>query len=120
MIQDGDTVQIARHEFHRHVQPDAGTLTSLVYDGREMLAPAADGPVGPVLQVWRAPTDNDKGFGNWLARDWREAGLVESRPPRGCVRCQPAGPGEVRVDVVATGTVTGGQFCSSDQLDGAR
>ncbi|MBW8863704.1 MAG: DUF4981 domain-containing protein, partial [Verrucomicrobia bacterium] len=28
------------------------------------------------LQLWRAPTDNDKGFGKWLARDWREAGLT--------------------------------------------
>lgn len=22
------------------------------------------------LDVWRAPTDNDRGFGNWLAKDW--------------------------------------------------
>ncbi|HEX9046984.1 MAG TPA: glycoside hydrolase family 2 TIM barrel-domain containing protein, partial [Verrucomicrobiae bacterium] len=29
----------------------------------------------PGLQLFRAPTDNDKGFGQWLARDWREAGL---------------------------------------------
>ena len=43
-----------------------------------MLAPATDGLAGPVLQVYRAPTDNDKGFGNWLARDWKLAGLTRS------------------------------------------
>lgn len=24
----------------------------------------------PMMQAFRAPTDNDKGFGNWLAKDW--------------------------------------------------
>lgn len=26
-------------------------------------------------QFWRAPTDNDRGFGNWLAKDWQKCGL---------------------------------------------
>ncbi len=26
-------------------------------------------------QVFRAPTDNDRSFGNWLAKEWKEAGL---------------------------------------------
>ena len=26
-------------------------------------------------QVFRAPTDNDKSFGNWLAKDWKHCGL---------------------------------------------
>ena len=29
----------------------------------------------PLLQVFRAPTDNDKSFGNWLAKDWKNQGL---------------------------------------------
>ncbi|HEX7652964.1 MAG TPA: beta-galactosidase small subunit [Verrucomicrobiae bacterium] len=37
---------------------------------------AAGNDPGPTLQLFRAPTDNDKGFGKWLARDWREAGLT--------------------------------------------
>ena len=40
------------------------TLTSLQYDKREMLVSA------PIFQGYRAPVDNDKGFGNWLAKDW--------------------------------------------------
>ena len=47
-----------------------GSLTSLTYHGKEMLAHPADFPLQPVTQVFRAPTDNDKSFGNWLAKDW--------------------------------------------------
>lgn len=47
-----------------------GSLTSLTYHGKEMLAHPADFPLQPVTQAFRAPTDNDKSFGNWLAEDW--------------------------------------------------
>lgn len=30
-------------------------------------------------QFWRAPTDNDKGFGNWLAKDWKRVGLASPK-----------------------------------------
>ena len=53
----------------------AGTLISLKFDGREMLPESTNEIAGPVLQLYRAPTDNDKGFGHWLARDWHEAEL---------------------------------------------
>ncbi len=32
-------------------------------------------------QVFRAPTDNDKSFGNWLAKDWKRYGLDTLRIP---------------------------------------
>ena len=32
-------------------------------------------------QVFRAPTDNDKSFGNWLAKDWKRCGLDTLRIP---------------------------------------
>lgn len=47
-----------------------GSLTSLTYHGKEVLAHPADFPLQPVTQAFRAPTDNDKSFGNWLAKDW--------------------------------------------------
>lgn len=34
----------------------------------------------PVLSAFRAPTDNDKSFGNWLAKDWTTHGLDTIRP----------------------------------------
>ena len=47
-----------------------GSLTSLTYHGIELLVFPADFPLQPVTQAFRAPTDNDKSFGNWLAKDW--------------------------------------------------
>ncbi|GHT58004.1 beta-galactosidase [Bacteroidia bacterium] len=46
-----------------------GTITSLQYNEKERLLSA------PIFQGYRAPTDNDKGFGNWLADDWKKNGL---------------------------------------------
>jgi beta-galactosidase len=52
-------------------------LTSLRYNGNEVLTQNLADPAGPVAQFFRAPTDNDRGFGNWLARNWQEAGLAD-------------------------------------------
>jgi len=49
-------------------------LTSWKVNGRELLVQ------GPVFQAYRAYTDNDKGFGNWLAKDWKVAGLDVLQP----------------------------------------
>jgi beta-galactosidase len=69
----GDHVEIRGTHFSVAFSRAAGTLTSLKFGEREMLA--TNGIGGPVLQLFRAPTDNDKGFGKWLARDWHDAGL---------------------------------------------
>ncbi len=40
------------------------------------LSPALAAIVASIRpQVFRAPTDNDKSFGNWLAKDWKRCGL---------------------------------------------
>ncbi len=61
-----------------------GAVVSWVVDGSELLA-TGERPAQPVLQAYRAHTDNDKGFGKWLHRDWIEAGLDslerEDSPP---------------------------------------
>jgi beta-galactosidase len=114
--QNGDAVQITGKNFTATFSRWAGTLTSLVYDGHEMLAtnrPPEGGTTnvaGPVLQVWRAPTDNDKGFGNWLARDWREAGLTNLVRRVDSFEVSQPKPGEVRIGTTATSTATGGAF----------
>lgn len=48
-----------------------GSIVSLIYNGKEVLSQSADFPIQPVTQAFRAPTDNDKSFGNWLAKDWK-------------------------------------------------
>ena len=51
-----------------------GSITSLMYNGKEILT-QNHFPVQPVTQAFRAPTDNDKSFGNWLAKDWQLHGM---------------------------------------------
>jgi beta-galactosidase len=53
-----------------------GSLASIIYNNKEILAHQANEFENqPVIQAFRAPTDNDKGFGNWLAKDWKLHGL---------------------------------------------
>jgi beta-galactosidase len=52
-----------------------GELVDYDRDGRKFRAEGAMS--SPRLQLYRAFTDNDKGFGKWLARDWEEAGLKD-------------------------------------------
>ena len=52
------------------IQWEKNATGSLTSHGKEMLAHPADFPLQPVTQAFRAPTDNDKSFGNWLAKDW--------------------------------------------------
>jgi beta-galactosidase len=89
--------------FSASFSPENGTLVSLVYDGREILA------AGPVPHFYRAPTDNDKGFGHWLARDWRDAGLDRLTPhvDEFSVRPLYATEAEVRTVITSAG-LTGG------------
>ncbi len=62
----------------------AGGLTSLVYDGVEVIA---DGG-GPRLNVYRALTDNDK----WFRAEFERSGLAEPEYAGGVVRRRsPAG-----------------------------
>ena len=51
-----------------------GSITSLMYNGKEILT-QNHFPVQPVTQAFRAPIDNDKSFGNWLAKDWQLHGM---------------------------------------------
>ena len=37
------------------------------------------GGAGVGIHAFRAPTDNDKGFGNWIAKDWKQQGLDNLR-----------------------------------------
>lgn len=50
---------------------NVGKLISIKDRSVEFLKADANGfDYLPIMQAFRAPTDNDKGFGNWLAKDW--------------------------------------------------
>jgi beta-galactosidase len=71
VAEDSDGVRISGKEFTAVFSRQSGTLRSLVYNQREILGP--DG--GPILQVYRAPTNNDRAFGKGRAFQWHQAGL---------------------------------------------
>ncbi|MEI6075205.1 MAG: glycoside hydrolase family 2 TIM barrel-domain containing protein [Verrucomicrobiota bacterium] len=107
LVQAGDLVRVATTNFAATFSRCAGTLTSLQWDGHEMLA--TNELAGPVLQLFRAPTDNDKGFGQWLARDWRDAGLSNCVRRVDSFKVVRTRAGEVFLTTVATSTgVRGG------------
>jgi len=62
-IHDGEReIAIEGHDFRIALDRHTGTMTSWRYQGLELLAR------GPRLQLWRAPTDNDKHIRNeWVA-----------------------------------------------------
>ncbi len=112
LIDNGDTTRIVATNFSATFSRMTGTLTSLQFGGREMLA--TNGNAGPVLQLFRAPTDNDKGFGKWLARDWHEAGLSHLVRHVKSFSVVQTKPGEVQVStVVSNQALTGGYTLKS-------
>jgi beta-galactosidase len=69
----GNLISISNEAFSAVFDKHRAMLKSLRHGKREILA-SAESP-GPIAQLFRAPTDNDRGFGNWLARNWQETGL---------------------------------------------
>lgn len=64
-----DRIEVQGKKFSTVFDLQKGSLSSLVYNGKEMIVSV------PIFQGYRAPVDNDKGFGNWLAKDWKQQGL---------------------------------------------
>ncbi len=69
---DADSREVCRQQFALNDNP----LSVAAQQPKKKMQPAR---VQCRLQAFRAPTDNDKGFGNWLAKDWRNHGLDTAR-----------------------------------------
>ena len=76
-----------------------GALLTLRKGSRSYLAQDAGLPAQPYAEAFRAPTDNDAGFGNWIAKDWSNHRL--SAPERTCgqVSAEMTPEGKVSVSV---------------------
>lgn len=68
--ENNDLLIVSGKQFSASWNRNTGGMISLVYNRQEMLVPEGIYPIVPMTQVYRAPTDNDRGFGNWLAKDW--------------------------------------------------
>lgn len=107
LTDNGDAFHIVGVDFTATFRRSAGTLVSLRYGHREILA---DDCAGPVLQAFRAPADNDRGFGKWLARDWKQAGLDSlARSVESFAVSQPT-VNVARVEIVARSDAASGAF----------
>lgn len=109
LLDSGNRIRISGTNFSFTFSRSTGTLVSLNFAGQEILAQTTNDLSGPILQLYRAPTDNDKGFGHWLARDWQNAGLNRlDRRADSFTATQPQ-PDEVQIRTVATSSaITGG------------
>lgn len=55
-----------------------GTLNQLAYGNRPVFM-ATDTLAANHFSAFRAPTDNDRSFGNWLAKDWTRHGMASPK-----------------------------------------
>jgi beta-galactosidase len=115
LIETSDTVTIEGEIFAIKFNRITGTLSSLDYGYGELLAPAStsatDAPTGPTLQLYRAPTNNDRGFGSWFAKHWENAGLnTVTRRVDSVTATQPIPGGTVRIEIAATSSIPKGSF----------
>lgn len=69
---DGDLLSIYNDYFQIKWDLKKGDPVSLHYDGKKILAGNSRLPSQFSTQAYRAPVDNDRGFGNWLASDWEK------------------------------------------------
>lgn len=83
-----------------------GRLTSLQCQGRELLAKGDSTLPGFVPQYWRAPVDNDRGFGKWLAKDWLQTGLPNPHWTLATLTVSKTPTGSVCVTVCGLSTLT--------------
>ncbi|MCD8186004.1 MAG: DUF4981 domain-containing protein [Rikenellaceae bacterium] len=87
-----------------------GTLNSWKVEDREVLATVSDLPPQPFFQGYRAPTDNDTGFGNWLAKDWRNHNFDHMKREVKSVQWKNTGADQVEIETVHIYKTLSGQF----------
>lgn len=76
----------------------SGTLQHLSY-GSQPIFMAVDSLPAARFSAFRAPTDNDKSFGNWLAKDWTRHAMAAPRIEPVAVTLDHRSPSEVGVRV---------------------
>ncbi|HIQ05349.1 MAG TPA: DUF4981 domain-containing protein, partial [Anaerolineae bacterium] len=90
-----DFVTIHGEDFALTFSQETGRIISWRYASQELVLQ------GPMLNLWRAPTDNDANTwgGQKLAIRWREAGLDRLREQAQSIRAAQLSPQMVRVEV---------------------
>jgi len=94
VTEDGDRITVVGPEFVAAFSRKAGTLTALRYGDRTVIEESTEQANGPVLNVFRAPVNNDK----YAAGSWRKAGLDRLERVVESVEVVPVDPRVVTID----------------------
>lgn len=95
--EDKESLTLEGRGFRAAWDMHTGSMTTLVYNGQEIVS-ASDGMSQvPTLQAFRAPTDNDKSFGNWLAKDWKNHSLDSPQVQTASPQWQQQEDGSIRI-----------------------
>ena len=78
LAETGSEIRVHNNEVSALWDTKTATLRELSYGGNVVFQ-AKDSLAAANFQAFRAPTDNDKSFGNWLAKDWQKNGLHAPR-----------------------------------------
>jgi beta-galactosidase len=108
VTENDNSVHIQGADFTAVFGRAEGTLISLIYGGKEMLAQDMDNPAGPILQAYRAPTSNDRAFGKGRAYEWKQAGLDQLTRNVNKFQISRPAHNRVQIDIVSTSTTPGG------------
>jgi len=99
-----DQIIISGKTFSLIFDNQTATPVSLKYGGKERLV------AGAVFQGYRAPTDNDRGFGNWLADDWHKHGLDSLKRRVIISEITSSTPDSVKIRTLAESAAQKGKF----------
>ncbi len=101
--EDASAIRMSATGFSVTFSRETGAISELIYGGKPVIEPSAEEINGPILNAYRAPTNNDGGLGG----QWRGAGLHNLTRRVESVKLSRIGDQAARLDVTAVSTGSG-------------
>lgn len=95
--EESDILSLSGDNFKMKWDLKRGNLLSLQYGGKEMLVSGEERNSPFATQAYRAPVDNDRGFGNWLAADWQKNKMDAPVVTTEAVHWEEMGDGRIQI-----------------------
>lgn len=78
VVSQGETIAVKAGQTRIVWEASTGNLREMQLGGQPIFR-AVDSLAAMQFSAFRAPTDNDRSFGNWLAKDWTRHGMASPR-----------------------------------------
>ena len=78
LARNGEAIEVKGGRVRLVIDAATGHLKELS-NGNKLIFAGVDTLSGNAFTAFRAPTDNDRSFGNWLAKDWTRHGMATPR-----------------------------------------